>query len=198
MSRRRVVVTGFGLISPVGNSVDSAWANVCNGVSGIGPIETWDVSTFSTRFAGTIRDFDVSAYMEPKEARKCDPFMQYGIAAAQQAIADCGLEASDETAHRIGVMMGSGIGGVYTIETNHSKWLESGARRISPFFVPASIINMISGHVSIMNGFKGPNLSTVTACTTSTHWCTRCATSRGCTARRFAPRSSDRSGSRCA
>lgn len=169
MSRRRVVITGFGLISPVGNSVDSAWANVCNGVSGIGPIESWDVSTFTTRFAGTIRDFDVSAYMEPKEARKCDPFMQYGIAAAQQAIADCGLEVSDENAHRIGVMMGSGIGGVYTIETNHSKWLESGARRISPFFVPASIINMISGHVSIMNGFKGPNLSTVTACTTSTH-----------------------------
>ena len=169
MSRRRVVVTGLGLISPVGNSVAEGWEKACNGVSGIGPIDTWDVSAFSTRFAGTIRDFDIADYMEPKEARKCDPFIHYGIAAAKQAIIDTGLVVDDGNAARIGVMMGSGIGGVNTIETNHAKWLEAGPRRISPFFVPASIINMISGHISIMHGFKGPNLSTVTACTTSTH-----------------------------
>lgn len=169
MSSRRVVVTGLGLLSPIGNSVAAAWENACKGISGIRPIDTWDVSAFSTRFAGTIRDFDIADYMEPKEARKCDPFIHYGIAAAKQAIADSGLETTDENAPRIGVMMGSGIGGVYTIENNHSKWLDAGPRRISPFFVPASIINMISGHISIMHGFKGPNLSTVTACTTSTH-----------------------------
>lgn len=169
MSRRRVVITGLGLISPVGNSVPAAWDNARNGVSGIGPIDTWDVSTFTTRIAGLIRDFDITDYMERKEARKCDPFIHYGIAAAKQAIADSGIEAIEETADRIGVMMGAGIGGVYTIETNHAKWLESGARKISPFFVPASVINMISGHVSIMHGFRGPNLATVTACTTSTH-----------------------------
>ncbi|MGD8322989.1 MAG: beta-ketoacyl-ACP synthase II [Gammaproteobacteria bacterium] len=169
MSRRRVVVTGFGLLAPIGNSVARAWENACNGVSGIGPIDTWDVSAFSTRFAGLVRDFDIADYMEPKEARKCDPFIHYGIAAAQQAIVDSGLETTEENAARIGVMMGSGIGGVYTIENNHTKWLDAGPRRISPFFVPASIINMISGHISIMHGFKGPNLSTVTACTTSTH-----------------------------
>ena len=132
-------------------------------------IDTWDVGAFSTRFAGLIRDFDIADYMSPKEARKCDPFIHYGIAAAKQAIADSGLETTEANAERIGVMMGSGIGGVYTIENNYAKYLDSGARRISPFFVPASIINMISGHISIMHGFKGPNLSTVTACTTSTH-----------------------------
>ncbi|MGD8809341.1 MAG: beta-ketoacyl-ACP synthase II [Gammaproteobacteria bacterium] len=169
MSRRRVVVTGLGLLAPIGNSVDQCWENACKGVSGIRPIESWDVSAFTTRFAGTLQDFDIAEYMEPKEARKCDPFIHYGIAAAKQAIADSGIEANDENAARIGVMMGSGIGGVHTIETNHSKWLEAGPRRISPFFVPASIINMISGHISIMHGFKGPNLTAVTACTTSTH-----------------------------
>ena len=169
MSRRRVVVTGLGLLSPLGNSVAESWEKACNGISGIAAIETWDVSAFSTRFAGTIRDFDIADYMEPKEARKCDPFIHYGIAAAKQAIADSGIEADDGNAGRIGVMMGSGIGGVHTIEQNHLKWLDAGPRRISPFFVPATIINMISGHISIMHGFKGPNLSTVTACTTSTH-----------------------------
>jgi 3-oxoacyl-[acyl-carrier-protein] synthase II len=169
MSRRRVVVTGLGLLSPTGNSVKSAWENACNGVSGISEIDTWDVSAFSTRFAGLIRDFDIGDYMEPKEARKCDPFIHYGIAAAKQAIADSGIVATEHNAARIGVMMGSGIGGVHTIESNYEKYLNAGSRRISPFFVPASIINMISGHISIMHGFKGPNLSTVTACTTSTH-----------------------------
>jgi 3-oxoacyl-[acyl-carrier-protein] synthase II len=169
VSRRRVVVTGLGLVSPVGNTVDDAWTNVRGGVSGISAIDTFDVSAFSTRFAGLVRNFDIGQYLEPKEARKCDPFIHYGIAACVQALKDSGLEVKDDEAHRFGVAMGSGIGGVSTIEANHSKWLEAGPRRISPFFVPATIINMISGHVSIMYGLTGPNLGVVTACTTSTH-----------------------------
>ena len=169
MSRRRVVITGLGLISPVGNTVDGAWTNVRDGVSGISAIDTFDVSAFSTRFAGLVRNFDVGEYLEPKEARKCDPFIHYGIAACVQALKDSGLEVKADEAHRFGIAMGSGIGGVSTIEANHSKWLEAGPRRISPFFVPATIINMISGHVSIMYGMTGPNLGVVTACTTSTH-----------------------------
>jgi 3-oxoacyl-[acyl-carrier-protein] synthase II len=169
MSRRRVVVTGLGLISPCGNTVAEGWNNVRDGVSGIGPIETFDASAFTTRFAGTIRNFDIGQYLEPKEARKSDPFMHYGIAAAIQAIGDSGLEVQEANAHRYGVAMGSGIGGVYTIEANHTKWLEGGPRKISPFFVPGSIINMISGHVSIKYGLTGPNLAVVTACTTGTH-----------------------------
>ena len=169
MAKRRVVITGLGLISPVGNSVSESWRNVRDGKSGIRPIEAFDVTAFTTRFAGTIVGFDVTQYMEPKEARKCDPFIHFGIAATKQAIEDSGITVTDANAHRIGVIMGSGIGGVETIETNHEKWLNSGPRRISPFFVPSSIINMISGHVSIMYGMKGPNLAIVTACTTSTH-----------------------------
>ncbi len=169
MSKRRVVVTGLGLVSPVGNNVADGWKSVRDGVSGITPVDTFDVSAFSTRFAGLVRNFDVSKYLEPKEARKCDPFMHYGIAATAQAIEDAGLVVDEGNAHRIGVAMGSGIGGVSTIETNHSKWLEGGPRRISPFFVPGTIINMISGHVSIKYGLTGPNLAVVTACTTSTH-----------------------------
>lgn len=169
MSKRRVVVTGLGLISPVGNTVAEGWKNVCAGTSGIAAIDTWDVAAFTTRFAGTIRNFDVTRYMEPKEARKCDPFIHYGIAAAADAIKDSGIEIEESAAHRIGVAMGAGIGGVSTIETNHTKWIEAGPRRISPFFVPATIINMISGHVSIIYGLKGPNIAVVTACTTSTH-----------------------------
>jgi len=169
VAKRRVVITGLGLISPVGNTVSEGWRNVRDGKSGIRPIESFDVSAFSTRFAGTIVDFDVTQYMEPKEARKCDPFIHFGIAATKQAIEDSGIMVTEANAHRIGVIMGSGIGGVETIEVNHEKWLNSGPRRISPFFVPSSIINMISGHVSIMYGMKGPNLAVVTACTTSTH-----------------------------
>jgi len=169
VSSRRVVVTGLGLISPVGNSVAEGWAHVRDGVSGITPIDQFDASAFTTRIAGTIRGFDIAQYMEPKEARKCDQFMHYGIAAGVQAIKDAGLEVKESDAHRYGVAIGSGIGGVSTIEANHSKWLEAGPRRISPFFVPASIINMISGHVSIMYGMTGPNFAIVTACTTSTH-----------------------------
>ncbi|HUL83615.1 MAG TPA: beta-ketoacyl-ACP synthase II [Gammaproteobacteria bacterium] len=169
MSKRRVVVTGLGLISPCGNSVAEGWKSVRDGVSGITPIDQYDVSAFSTRFAGTIRNFDAGAYLEPKEARKCDPFMLYGIAAGVQAIRDAGIEVKEASAHRYGVAVGSGIGGVHTIETNHSKLTEAGPRRISPFFVPASIINMISGHLSIMYGMTGPNFAIVTACTTGTH-----------------------------
>ena len=169
MSKRRVVVTGLGLISPVGNTVAEGWNNVRDGVSGIGPVEHFDVSAFSTRFAGTIRNFDIGQYLEPKEARKCDPFMHYGIAGSMQAMRDSGLTVNEANAHRYGVVVGSGIGGVSTIEANHSKWLEGGPRKISPFFVPASIINMISGHVSIHYGLTGPNLAIVTACTTGTH-----------------------------
>jgi 3-oxoacyl-[acyl-carrier-protein] synthase II len=157
------------LISPVGNTVDEGWTHVRDGVSGITPMDQFDVSAFSTRFAGTIRNFDIAKYLEPKEARKCDPFIHYGIASCIQAFEDSGLKIEPEHAHRYGVIMGSGIGGVSTIEANHSKWLEAGPRRISPFFVPATIINMISGHVSIKYGMTGPNLAIVTACTTSTH-----------------------------
>ena len=163
MSKRRVVVTGLGLISPVGNSVAEGWSNVRNGVSGIGPIEHFDASAFTTRFSGSIRNFDVTQYLEPKEARKCDPFMHYGIAASAQALADCGIKLEPGRTQRYGVAMGSGIGGIHTIEANHDKLKESGPRKISPFFVPASIINMISGHVSINFGLTGPNIAVVTA-----------------------------------
>jgi 3-oxoacyl-[acyl-carrier-protein] synthase II len=169
VAKRRVVITGLGLISPVGNSVEEGWRNVREGRSGIRPIDAFDASAFSTRFAGTIVDFDITDYMEPKEARKCDPFIHFGIAATKQAIADSGLSVTDANSHRIGIAMGSGIGGVEMIETNHEKWLNSGPRRISPFFVPSSIINMISGHISIMHGMRGPNLAVVTACTTAAH-----------------------------
>jgi 3-oxoacyl-[acyl-carrier-protein] synthase II len=169
LSRRRVVVTGLGLISPLANSVTESWQKARDGVSGISTIDEFDVSAFTTQFAGVIRNFDIGTYMEPKEARKCDEFMHYGIAATKQAIDDSGIAITDANATRIGIMMGSGIGGIGTIESHYDKLLSGGPRRISPFFVPATIINMISGHISIMHGIKGPNLSTVTACTTSTH-----------------------------
>jgi len=171
MSRRRVVVTGMGTIAPNGNDTDTAWNNVVNGVSGIGPITEFDVSAFSTRFGGGIKDFDVETIMPAKEARKMDVFMHYGIAAAKQALGNSGLEVTDENRNHIGVAMGSGIGGIGTIEANYNKYTASGnnPKRISPFFVPGSIINMISGHVSIEYGLAGPNIALVTACTTSTH-----------------------------
>jgi 3-oxoacyl-[acyl-carrier-protein] synthase II len=169
MSRRRVVVTGLGIVSPVGNDVTTAWANVLAGKSGIGPITQFDVSEFSTRFGGEIRDFDASRFVPAKDVRKMDPFIHFGIAAAQEALQHSGLSLEHYPAHRVGVAMGSGIGGVGTIEANHERYKEGGPRKISPFFVPASIINMISGHVSIQHGFKGPNIALVTACTTSTH-----------------------------
>lgn len=170
MSKRRVVITGLGIVSPLGSDVATAWANVLAGKSGIGPITRFDVSAFPVRFGGAVAGFDAESYLSPKELRKMDPFMQYGYAAAAQAIRDSGIVVTDENAPRIGVAMGSGIGGLDTIEDNYEKYLETHSpKKISPFFVPASIINMISGHVSIQFKLKGPNIATVSACTTSTH-----------------------------
>lgn len=169
MDKRRVVVTGMGIVSCVGSRLEEAWQNILEGNSGIGPIDAFDANDFSTRIAGEVKGFDVSEVLPPKDARKMDPFMHYGIAASNQALADSGLEITEENGHRIGVAMGAGIGGLLTIETNHEKLINGGPRKISPFFIPGSIINMVSGHVSIMHGITGPNLSIVTACTTSTH-----------------------------
>ena len=169
MSKRRVVVTGLGIVSPVGNSVADAWGNILAGKSGAAPITGFDVSDFSVRFAATVKDFDPSPYLSPKEAKKMDTFIHYGIAAACQAIEDAGLEVTEANAERIGVAIGSGIGGLPGIEKTHESYMNSGPRRISPFFVPSCIINMISGNLSIKYGFKGPNIAIVTACTTGTH-----------------------------
>ena len=170
MTRRRVVVTGLGLVSPVGSTVPSAWEGICAGRSGIGPITRFDVSAFATRFGGAVQGFQIDEYLTPKEARKMDPFMHYGFGAAVQAIKDAGLEVTEANAPRIGVIMGAGIGGLDTIEETSARYLETkNPRKISPFFIPGSIINMVSGHVSIRYGIQGPNLAVVTACTTSTH-----------------------------
>ena len=170
MAKRRVVVTGLGVISPVGNDVPTAWKNVVDGRSGIGPIEDFDASAFSTTFAGCIKDFDASDYMPAKDVRKVDSFIHYGIAAAEQAVKQSGISTEFYAAPRVGVAIGSGIGGLGTIEQNYQKYADTGSpRKISPFFVPGSIINMISGHVSIRYGFQGPNIALVTACTTGTH-----------------------------
>jgi 3-oxoacyl-[acyl-carrier-protein] synthase II len=173
MPRRRVVVTGLGCVSPVGNTVDTAWANLLAGQSGVGLITKFDASTFSCKIAGEVKGFDVESYMSAKEARTMDTFIHYGIAAAAQAVADAGLptgdDLSEELATRIACVIGSGIGGLPMIENVHTEFVQRGARRISPFFVPSTIINMIAGHVSIRFGFKGPNLAIVTACTTGLH-----------------------------
>ena len=159
----------MGIVSPVGSNLDDAWRNVCEGNSGIQLIEDFDTSTFPTRIAGLVRDFDIDKYLSPKEQRKNDPFIHYGVAAAIDAITDSGLEITEENGERIGVAMGSGIGGIKYIEDNHNKMLEGGVRKISPFFIPGSIINMTSGQVSILQHITGPNISIVTACATSTH-----------------------------
>jgi len=169
VSKRRVVVTGLGMITPVGNTVEQSWQAIQAGQSGISNIDHFDTEKFSTKFAGLIRDFNVEEYMPKKEARKMDLFIQYGVAAAEQAFQDSGLEVTDENAERIGVAIGSGIGGLGIIEANKDNFTKSGPRKISPFFVPATIINMISGHVSINKGLKGPNIAVTTACTTGTH-----------------------------
>ncbi|WP_185266536.1 beta-ketoacyl-ACP synthase II [Halopseudomonas xiamenensis] len=169
MSRRRVVVTGLGMLSPLGNTVESSWQAALAGKSGIAPIEHMDVSAFSTRFGGSIRGFEIEPYMTAKEARKLDLFIQYGIAACMQALNESGLEISDANRDRIGVSMGSGIGGLTNIEHNHELLLNSGPRRISPFFVPGSIVNMVAGYLSIQYGLRGPNYALTTACTTGTH-----------------------------
>lgn len=170
MSKRRVVVTGLGIVSPVGSTVASAWEAILRGESGIGPITRFDVAAFPVRFGGQVRGFEVGQYISPKEARRMDDFMQYGIAAGVQAVADSGLDFARADAERCGVVCGSGIGGLGTIEAEYGNYLKTlSPRKISPFFVPATIINMIAGHLSIRYGLKGPNLGVVTACTTSTH-----------------------------
>lgn len=169
MSRRRVVVTGMGMLSPLGTDVPSSWEGVLAGRSGIGPLEHMDVSAFSTRFGGSVKGFDVEQYLPAKEARKLDLFIQYGLAASFQAVRHSGLEITDANRERIGVAMGSGIGGLTNIENNCKSLFEQGPRRISPFFVPGSIINMVSGFLSIHLGIQGPNYAVTTACTTGTH-----------------------------
>jgi 3-oxoacyl-[acyl-carrier-protein] synthase II len=169
LKERRVVITGMGIVSPVGNRLDDAWSNVCEGVSGIQLVEDFDTSTFPTRIGGIVKDFEASDYMPPKDIRKTDPFIHYGIAASVEAIKHSGLEITEENGHTVGVAMGAGIGGIKTIEENTKKFAAGGARKVSPFFIPSSIINMTSGYVSIYQHITGPNVSIVTACATSAH-----------------------------
>lgn len=166
---RRIVVTGLGHISPVGNTVAAGWANLVAGQSGIATVTKFDASNLSTRFAGEVKGFEIERYISSKEARHMDTFIHYGLAAGIQAMQDSGLEVNQANAERIGVIVGSGIGGLPSIEQTQTELINRGPRRISPFFVPASIINMISGHLSIHFGLKGPNLAISTACTTGTH-----------------------------
>lgn len=171
MGPRRVVVTGMGLISPLGLSVRSSWDKIVAGQSGIGPVDSFDISGYPTRFGGPIRDFNVGDYMNPKEARRYDPFVHYGVAAAAEAMDDSGIDIANDDPTRIGVSIGSGIGGIGTIETTCESFYDHdyNTKKVSPFFIPSSIINMVSGQVSIQLGLEGPNLATVTACTTGTH-----------------------------
>lgn len=169
MSKRRVVVTGMGMVSPVGLSVKTSWESILAGKSGIAPIDSFDVSDFSVRFGGAVKGFDVNSIMSAKDARKMDVFIHYGIAAAIEALEDAGLEITEHNAERIGVAIGSGIGGLGVIEANYDALKKGGPRKISPFMVPAAIINMVSGNVSIRFGLKGPNIALVTACATATH-----------------------------
>ncbi|MGB1010645.1 MAG: beta-ketoacyl-ACP synthase II [Thiolinea sp.] len=171
MSKRRVVVTGLGIVSPVGSTIEKAWHNIKEGNSGINAIspDLFDASNFSVRIAGNVKDFDASHYIKPKDQKKMDTFIHYGIGAGSDALKDSGLEITEDNAERIGVIMGSGIGGLGTIERNYDAYHNNGPRKISPFFVPASIINMVAGNLSIMYGLKGPNMSIVSACTTAAH-----------------------------
>ena len=169
MSKRRVVVTGLGLITPVGIGVKESWANIINGQSGIGKITKFDCSTFPSQIAGEVKNFDPLAYIPPKDARRMDTFIQFGIAAGIEAFKDSGIEINDNNSERIGVSVGSGIGGINLIESTSDVFDEGGVRKVSPFFIPGTIINMISGNLSIMLNLKGPNVSIVTACTTGTH-----------------------------
>ncbi|MEO5703318.1 MAG: beta-ketoacyl-ACP synthase II [Gammaproteobacteria bacterium] len=167
--KRRVVITGLGMVSPVGLTVQESWTNILAGNSGIGPITHFDTADFSTRFGGSVWNFDASQYIPAKEIKKMDPFIHYGIAAGKQAIEDSGLIVDEGNADRIGVAIGAGIGGVTGIEKGHDAFLQGGPRKISPFYVPSNIINMISGNLSIMYGLRGPNVAIVTACSTGTH-----------------------------
>ena len=169
MSKRRVVVTGLGLITPVGIGVKESWANIINGQSGIGKITKFDCTTFPSQIAGEVKNFDPLAYIPPKDARRMDTFIQFGIAAGIEAFKDSGIEVNDNNSERIGVSVGSGIGGINLIESTSDVFDEGGVRKVSPFFIPGTIINMISGNLSIMLNLKGPNVSIVTACTTGTH-----------------------------
>jgi len=169
VSKRRVVVTGMGMLSPVGNTVESAWKALLEGQSGICNIEHFDAHNFTTRFAGLVKDFDCEEYMSKKEARKMDLFIQYGVAAGIQALNDSGLEITEENAARVGVAIGSGIGGLDLIEKGHQALVEKGPRKVSPFFVPSTIVNMVAGNLSIMRGLRGPNIAISTACTTGLH-----------------------------
>ena len=171
MANRRVVVTGMGMLSPVGNTVEESWKNILAGKSGVETISSFDASAFATTFSASVKNFDVTSIMSAKDARKMDSFIHYGIAAAIEAIEDSGIEATEENAHRIGVSVGSGIGGLGTIEANYEKYskADNNPRKISPFIIPATIINMISGNLSIRYGFKGPNYAITTACATATH-----------------------------
>jgi len=169
LSRRRVVITGLGIVSPVGNSVAEAWANILAGKSGIAKISRFDPSRLSCQIAGEVKGFDLAQYLERKEARHMDTFIHFGMAAGIQAIRDCGIEVTPENAERIGVNIGSGMGGLPIIEQTQRELLAGGPRKISPFFIPSTIINMISGNLAIKYGLKGPNLAMVTACTTATH-----------------------------
>ena len=169
MSKRRVVITGLGAVSPLGIGVQTSWSNLIAGKSGISRITKFDPSNFASQIAGDVKDFDVTQVLSAKDARRMDTFIQYGMAAAIEAIKDSGIEATEENAERIGVSIGSGIGGLQLIEDTNDVYDEGGPRKISPFFIPGTIINMISGNVSIMFGFKGPNVAIVTACTTGTH-----------------------------
>ncbi len=169
MAKRRVVITGLGIVSPVGIGIQESWSNILAGKSGITRITRFDPSPFNAQIAGEVKNFEAEQYLSVKDARRMDVFIQYGMVAAMEAVKDSGLEVTEENAERIGVNIGSGIGGLPLIEETHNTYLAGGARKISPFFIPASIINMIAGNLSIMYGFKGPNLAMVTACTTATH-----------------------------
>jgi 3-oxoacyl-[acyl-carrier-protein] synthase II len=169
LAKRRVVITGLGIVSPVGIGIQASWSNILAGKSGITRITRFDPSPFNVQIAGEVKNFDAEQYLSVKDARRMDIFIQYGMVAAMEAVKDSGLEVTEENAERIGVNIGSGIGGLPLIEDTHNTYLAGGARKISPFFIPASIINMIAGNLSIMYGFKGPNLAMVTACSTATH-----------------------------
>ena len=169
MSKRRVVITGLGILSPLGNDLASTWDGIKAGRSGIGPITHFDASTFPTRIAGEVKDFDPAAFIGPKDIKKMDPFVHYGVAAGLMAIQDAGLDTANDEAERIGIAVGAGIGGLSGIEDTTLKYANGGVRKISPFYVPSTIINMVSGQLSIMTGAKGPNIAAVTACTTATH-----------------------------
>lgn len=169
MSQRRVVVTGMGMISPLGNDLASSWDAIVNSKSGLGPITSFDASLFTTRIAGEIRDFDPTLYMSPKDVKKMDAFIHYGIAASLMAMEDSGLEVTEDNAERIGAIIGAGIGGILGIEEQTAKYIEGGPRKISPFYIPSTIINMLPGQLSIMKGIKGPSFSAVSACATSNH-----------------------------